>query len=74
MLEVVEEAGVEEDELVLEVLLLLNTVQALLGSAAVVLEVESMEYPCAMLVACCNCLLRVMFCFLLVNSCLLCEI
>ena len=57
MLEVVEEAGVEEEELVLEVLLLLNTVQTLLGSAAVVLEVESMEYPCAMLVACCTCLL-----------------
>ena len=43
MLEVVEEAGVEEEELVLAVHLLLSTVQVLLESAAVVLEVEREE-------------------------------
>ena len=40
MLEVVEEPRVENEELLLAVLLLLNTMQALLGSAAVVLEVK----------------------------------
>ena len=52
MLEVMEKAGVKEGELLLTALLLLYPVQALLGSAAVVLELER-EEPVLLVVVLC---------------------